>query len=104
MESRVQSEKRGNWTERASDNAPGVTYILPEPEPEGARVWFFTRRGGVSEPPYESLNVSTKVGDEDTKVRENLARIKSAVNGRASAWTRLVAGSEVVRVMERISC
>lgn len=29
-----------NWTERVSSNAPGVTYIVPEPEPEGARVWF----------------------------------------------------------------
>lgn len=100
MNSRVENEIRNNWTERASGAVPGVTYVVPEPEPEGARVWFFTRRGGVSEPPYDSLNVSTKVGDEEGKVVENLSRIKSVMDGRPLAWTRLVAGSAVVRVTE----
>ena len=40
----------------------------------GFRHAFFTRRGGVSEPPFESLNFSSSVGDEPAAVAENLAR------------------------------
>jgi YfiH family protein len=35
----------------------------------------FTRHGGVSEPPFASLNVSYDTGDDASKVRENLRRI-----------------------------
>ena len=70
------------------------------PEPEGAQVWFFTRRGGVSEPPYDTLNVSRKVGDEENSVAENLDLIREAMDGRPSAWVRQVAGDAVVRVRE----
>lgn len=38
----------------------------------------FTRRGGVSVAPYESLNVSWSNGDSPGAVRENIARIKKA--------------------------
>ena len=38
----------------------------------------FTRRGGVSLPPYESLNVSWSNGDSPEAVLENLTRIKNA--------------------------
>jgi hypothetical protein len=39
----------------------------------------FTRRGGVSAPPYESLNVSLAVGDDRDHVLTNRARIACAV-------------------------
>jgi YfiH family protein len=78
--------------------AGGAVYVAPDPEPEGARIWFFTRRGGVSEPPYDSLNVSRKVGDHPDAVAENLATIGVAMDGRPSAWVRQVAGDGVVRV------
>ena len=78
--------------------AGGAVYVAPDPEPEGARIWFFTRRGGVSEPPYDSLNVSRKVGDHPDAVAENLASIGEAMDGRPSAWVRQVAGDGVVRV------
>ncbi|MGA3116464.1 MAG: polyphenol oxidase family protein [Syntrophobacteraceae bacterium] len=38
----------------------------------------FTRHGGVSLPPYESLNVSWSNGDSPGAVLENLTRIKNA--------------------------
>ena len=63
-------------------------------------MWFFTRLGGVSESPFESLNVSTKVGDTGAAVQENLSRIRSAMGDRPSAWVRQVAGDESVRVSE----
>ena len=90
-------ESGANWT---LDSARGVKYVAPEPEPEGARVWFFTRNGGVSEPPFDSLNISTKVPDDPDAVAENRARIQNAMDGRESAWVRQVAGDGVVRVTE----
>ncbi len=85
------------WTEHAAE-ASGVLYVAPEPEPEDARVWFFTRKGGVSKPPYDSLNVSTLVGDDPEAVDKNRSRIKTAMGERPSAWVRQVAGDGVVRV------
>lgn len=73
---------------------------MPEPDPEEAIIWFFTRRGGVSDPPYDSLNVSTKVGDKERNVVENLGRIRSSMDGRPSAWTQLRAGDGIVRTTE----
>lgn len=39
---------------------------------------FLTRKGGVSLPPYESLNVSHDNGDRDEQVSENKTRIAAA--------------------------
>jgi YfiH family protein len=78
--------------------AGGAVFVTPDPEPEGARVWFFTRRGGVSAPPYDSLNVSKRVGDDEGAVAENLSRVGAAMGDRPSARVRQVAGDGVVRV------
>ncbi len=51
---------------------------------------FFTRRGGVSGGPYESLNVSWTNGDAPQSVRENLFRIKDMLG-----LDRLVSGRQV---------
>jgi YfiH family protein len=82
---------------RAADG--GAVYVVPDPEPEGARIWFFTRLGGVSREPYDSLNVS-KVGDDPATVEENISIIRRAMGGRPTAWVRQVAGDGVVRVSE----
>ncbi len=42
---------------------------------EGIRYRFFTRKNGVSEGEFSSLNCSVKVGDDPAKVRENMRRI-----------------------------
>jgi YfiH family protein len=76
----------------------GAVYVSPDPEPAGARIWFFTRLGGVSERPYDSLNVSKVVGDEPAAVKENLSIIREALESRPSAWVRQVAGDGVLRV------
>ena len=78
----------------------GAVYAVPEPEPKDARVQFFTRLGGVSEKPFDSLNVSTKVGDESEAVSENLDRIRWSMDDAPSAWVKQVAGDAVVRVAE----
>ena len=44
---------------------------------------ILTRLGGVSSPPFSSLNVSYDTGDEAGKVRENVRRVR-AVNAASS--------------------
>ena len=73
------------WKEHVVAEAGDVVYVAPTPLPDNARVWFFTRKGGVSKPPYDSLNVSTLVGDEPYAVAENLSHIKSVMENRPSA-------------------
>lgn len=88
------------WRERAAGTPGGAPYVTPEPEPSDAKIWFFTRKGGVSKAPYDALNISTLVGDEPSAVEENRSRIRTTMNGRHSAWVRQVAGDGVVRVDE----
>ena len=76
----------------------GAVYVAPEEGPEGAGIFFFTRLGGSSDPPYDSLNVSKKVGDSPEAVDKNLSVIRRATAGRPAAWVRQVAGDSVVRV------
>jgi YfiH family protein len=76
----------------------GAVYVAPENSPEGAGIYFFTRLGGVSRPPYDSLNVSRKVGDAPAAVEENLSLIRTAMAGRPAAWVRQVAGDGVASV------
>ena len=78
--------------------AGGAVYVAPAPEPAEACIWFFTRLGGVSDAPYDSLNVSKVVGDEPPAVDENLSIIRGALQRRPSAWGRQVAGDGVARV------
>ena len=60
------------WRER-----DGVRWL--EAELPSARAAFSTRIGGVSEPPYDALNVAIMTGDERDRVRENRARLGSAL-------------------------
>ncbi len=45
---------------------------------------FTERTGGVSKPPYSSLNLGTHVGDDPAAVQENRHRVLSAMD--AAAW------------------
>jgi polyphenol oxidase len=51
----------------------------------GLRHGFFTRRGGVSEGPYASLNCSLSGGDDRDRVRENRRRAADALGLPADA-------------------
>lgn len=92
----TRTDAQNTWT--LHEVRDGACYVSPKPEPDGARVWFFTRLGGISEAPYESLNVSTKVGDTENAVSENLASIRAAMDGNDTAWVRQQAGDRVFRV------
>lgn len=78
--------------------AGGAVYVSPNPAPEGAKIFFFTRLGGVSESPYDELNVSVKVGDDAEAVDRNIGIIREALDDRPSAWVKQVAGDGVARV------
>lgn len=58
----------------------------------GVRHGFFTRRGGVSEGPWASLNVGLRGGDDPARVAENRARAAAALGLGAD---RLVTARQV---------
>ena len=54
----------------------GVTYfVFKELEDQGVAHVIGTRQGGVSPPPFDTLNVSLAVEDTPERVRENRARL-----------------------------
>lgn len=66
----------------------------------GFRHAFFTRRGGVSEGPFESLSFSESVGDDPAAVRENRLRAARVlgVEENAVLYLSQVHGNAVVEV------
>ena len=50
----------------------------------GATAWFTDRHGGVSAPPFDTLNLADHVGDVPAAVGENRARVLQAVGGGPS--------------------
>jgi polyphenol oxidase len=70
-----------------------------EAELPGGRAAFSARTGGVSEEPYESLNLAILTGDEIARVRENRHRLAAALGldpGRVLIG-RQVHGAEIAR-------
>ena len=66
----------------------------------GVLVAFTGRSGGVSDPPYDSLNLALTVGDRSRSVHENRRRAASAVG--FEPWSLALAvqvhGADVIRV------
>jgi polyphenol oxidase len=60
------------WRERN-----GVRWL--EAKMHGAHAAFTTRLGGVSEPPFDSLNLGILTDDEEAAVRENRKRLAAAL-------------------------
>jgi len=65
------------WREQS-----GVRWL--EARLPGARAAFSTRLGGVSDGPFESLNLGVLTGDDEGSVRENRRRLAAAM-GRPAA-------------------
>ncbi|MGH2809084.1 MAG: peptidoglycan editing factor PgeF [Actinomycetota bacterium] len=64
----------------------------------GARIAFSDRNGGVSDAPYDSLNLAITVGDDRARVLENRARVAAAAgfDGERLALARQVHGADVI--------
>ncbi len=58
---------------------------------------FTTRRGGVSPPPWDALNLGGSVGDDPARVTENWRRLEAAT-GLLFARVRQVHGARVVHL------
>lgn len=77
-------------------------YIVPQwmQQDEQLTVGFTSRSGGVSQHPWQSLNVGLHVGDVDADVVHNRQRIAEAMGWDFEAWTcaEQVHGHRVVKV------
>ncbi len=85
-----------------SHAAPGGRLELiepPWPAPPAVRAAFTLRTGGVSAPPYDTLNVGTHVGDENAAVEENRRRVCARLQLPADPeWLEQVHGTEVAEL------
>ncbi|MFC3394668.1 purine nucleoside phosphorylase YfiH [Brenneria rubrifaciens] len=74
--------------------------IHPEwPLPENVRALSTTRDGGVSLPPYDSLNLGSHVGDDLEKVMLNrLILVDGAALPSMPHWLEQVHGTEVIHI------
>jgi len=75
---------------------PGV--LVPDwPAPKAVHAAFTLRGGGVSAPPYDSLNVGAHVGDEAAAVAENRQRVSAHLKlPLEPLWLEQVHGIEVL--------
>ncbi|HEX4647368.1 MAG TPA: laccase domain-containing protein, partial [Steroidobacteraceae bacterium] len=71
------------------------------PTPKRVRAAFTLRTGGVSAPPYDSLNVGAHVGDVPAAVAENRRRVRAHLELPAEPlWLEQVHGIEVLDLDE----
>lgn len=64
------------------ENNDGIKYLtLPGWTARGVNLCFSTRHGGVSKYPYESLNLSLQVGDQEESVLTNRIALIDAIGG-----------------------
>jgi polyphenol oxidase len=63
----------------------------------GARALFTTRRGGVSKPPFDTLNLGLWTEDEQDAVAANRARVLGWTGCERLLYGRQVHGADVVR-------
>ncbi len=90
------------------ENPPApVTQTSPLLHAAGFRHAFFTRRGGASRPPWDSLNFAVSVGDDAASVQENLRRAARALGVDAARLYMLsqvhgTASRELTGVEDRV--
>lgn len=75
-----------------------IEFIRPEwPAPANIHAAVTTRIGGVSLPPYDSLNLGDHVGDDPTAVAENRRRVSEGLHlSTEPRWLSQVHGTEAV--------
>ena len=76
-----------------SFRAAGEHLVIDLP---GATALFTTRRGGVSEGPYASLNVGALTDDDPDRVAANRERVRAQTGAERLAQGRQVHGTRVV--------
>lgn len=77
----------------------GVTFLVAEElERRGFFVAYSERIGGVSQPPFDTLNLGYATGDRPEHVRENRGRLVRALGVASFAVAKQGHGGNVVRV------
>lgn len=78
------------------------TWIVPDwPAPPGVRAASTLRAGGMSPPPWTSLNLAEHVGDDPARVAGNRELLARALDlPAAPAWLEQVHGRDVLRLDE----
>ncbi|WJW74922.1 peptidoglycan editing factor PgeF [Thiohalobacter sp. IOR34] len=73
-------------------------WLIPDwPAPAVVRALTTTRAGGVSRPPYDSLNLADHVGDDPAAVAANRERLRTRLGLPAEpVWLRQVHGTGIV--------
>lgn len=82
---------------------PAADWLVPDwPAPPGVHALCTTRVGGVSLPPYDSLNLGSHVGDDAAAVRANRqrlqARLQAVSPGVRPVFLNQVHGDGVARL------
>ena len=78
----------------SSQHALLPDWLVPDwPAPAGVRAVFTTRTGGVSRPPFDSMNLGSHVGDQPEAVAINRARMQQAI-GAKTVFLNQVHGCE----------
>ena len=84
----------------AASAGVSVQVLTPDwPAPARVRAAFTLRSGGVSLPPFDSLNVGAHVGDAAAAVAENRRRVRGQLRLPAEpAWLEQLHGAEVLEL------
>lgn len=79
-------------------NDPSIGWLAAEwPVPARVRAGTTLRSGGVSRPPFDSLNLADHVGDDPVAVIENRARVRQALSLPGEPrWLKQVHGCDAV--------
>jgi len=73
-------------------------WLIPDwPAPAGVRAVFTSRAGGVSAPPFDSMNLGDHVGDLAGRVAENRALLRRATGAR-TVFLNQVHGARVLEL------
>lgn len=78
-------------------------WIMPGwPAPPGVHACCTTRSGGVSRPPFDSMNLGEHVGDDPRDVKQNRTLLRWALALPAEPrWLNQVHGTEVAHLLEK---
>ncbi len=83
----------------AADTAtrPAGEWLRPVWRHAGVDALMTSRHGGVSQPPFDSLNLRAGIGDDDTAVAANLRTLRQHMCAEP-VWLEQVHGNRVVRL------
>lgn len=69
----------------------------------GARIAFTTRSGGVSSPPYDSLNLGAFTRDDPDRIAQNIALVRDQLGLARLHWVKQVHGATIVAADDAIA-